>query len=179
MITSGVDKGKYFAVIDLLTPSACDPNYRNNINQPADDDYYHKLVLHEYSTILLERITRAKKTGWTFFSAPRWFVNGYEEYLGVMCSAPRNRKTFVEKYLATQKKAPARVSFDFGIGVEDEYIDGALLLLFMHETFGKKRVQAVLTCAEPCFGTALARELGVELEEFKKRWDEWLKKKLN
>lgn len=179
MITSGVDKGKYYAAIDLLTPSAYNPNYRNNINQSADDDYFHKLVMHEYSTILLERITRAKKTGWMFFSAPRWFVDGYEEYLGIMCSAPRNRKEFMEKYLAMHKKTPARVSFDFGIGVEDEYIDGALLLLFMHETFGKKRVQAVLTSEEPRFGTAMARELGANLEEFKKRWDEWLKKKLD
>jgi hypothetical protein len=179
LITTGVDKGKYYAVIDLLTPSAYNPNYRNNINQPADDDHFHKLVMHEYSTILLERISWAKKTGWTFFTAPRWFTDGYEEYLGIMCSSPRNRKEFVEKYLAMHKKAPTRVSFDFGIGVEDEYIDGALLLLFMHETFGKKRVQAVLTCEEPRFGTAMARELGVGLEELKKRWDEWLKKKLN
>jgi hypothetical protein len=178
-ITTGIDKGKYYAVMDLLAPSAYNPNYRNNINQPADDDYFHKLVMHEYSTILLERITRAKKTGWSFFSAHRWFTDGYEEYLGVMCSTPRNRKEFVEKYLAMHKKAPARVSFDFGIAVEDDYIDGALLLLFMHETFGKKRLQAVLACEEPRLGTAMARELGVDLQEFKKRWDEWLKKKLN
>jgi hypothetical protein len=96
-----------------------------------------------------------------------------------MCSSARNRKEFVEKYLAMHKKTPARVSFDFGIGVEDDYIDGALLLLFMHETFGRKRVQAVLTSQEPRFGTAMAGELGIGLEEFKKRWDEWLKKKLN
>jgi hypothetical protein len=179
LITTGVEKDKYYAVIDLLTPSAYNPNYRNNINQPADDDLIHKLVMHEYSTILLERITRAKKTGWTFFSAPRWLTDGYEEYLGIMCSSPRNRKEFVEKYLAFHKKGPARVSFDFGIGVEDDYIDGSLLLLFMHETFGKKPVQAVLTSEEPRFGTAMARELGIGLDEFKKRWDEWLKKKLN
>jgi hypothetical protein len=178
-ITTGVDKGKYYAVIDLLTPSAYNPKYRNNIKQPADDDHFHKLVVHEYSTILVERITRAKKTGWTFFTAPRWFTDGYEEYLGITCSSPRNRKEFVEKYLAKHEKARARVSFDFGIGVEDDYIDGSLLLLFMHETFGKKRVQAVLTSGEPRFGTAMARELGIGLEEFKKRWDEWLEKKLN
>jgi hypothetical protein len=176
-ITSGVDNGKYYAVIDLLTPSAYSPSYRNNINQPADDDYFCKLVMHEYSTILLERLTRAKKAGWMFFSAPRWFVDGYEEYLGIMCSTSRNRKEFVEKYLATQKQG--RVSFDFGVGVEDDYIDGALLLLFMHEAFGKKQVQAVLTSEEPRFGTAMTRELGVGLEEFKKRWEEWLKRRLN
>ena len=179
LITTGVDKGKYYAVIDLLTPLAYNPNYRNNINQPADDDHVHKLVMHEYSTILLERITRAKKAGWTFFTAPRWFTDGYEEYLGITCSSPRNRKEFVAKYLAKHKKVPARIGFDFGLGVEDDYIDGSLLLLFMHETFGKKRVQAVLTNEERRFGTAMARELGIGLEEFKKRWDEWLKKKLN
>lgn len=178
-ITSGVDDaGKYSAVIDLLTPSAYDPKHRSNVGEPADDGYIYKLVVHEYSTILLERITRAKKAGWRFFSAPGWFTNGYEEYLGLMLSSPRNRTEVLKKYLAKHKDGASRIGFDYGIQVEDDYIDGAVLLVFMHETFGKKKVQAILASEERRFGGAMASALGVGLEEFKKRWDEWLKKLL-
>ena len=48
----------------------------------------------------------------------------------------------------------------------------------MHETFGRKRVHAVLASEERRFGRALASALGVGLEEFQRRWDEWLKRKL-
>jgi hypothetical protein len=179
-ITSGTDnQGNYFAVIDLLAPSAYDPNYRSNINEPAGDDYIHKLVMHEYSTILLDRITRAKKSGWSFFTAPRWFTDGYEEYLGLMLSSPHNREEVLAKYLAMQKDDPDRIGFDFGVGIKDDYIDGGLLLLFMHETFGKERVHAILKSEERRFGRAMASALGVGLDDFQKRWDEWLKKKLN
>jgi hypothetical protein len=178
-ITSGTDgQGKYFAVIDLLAPSAYDPGYRSNVNEPPGDDHYFKLVIHEYSTILLDRITRDKKGGWSFFSAPRWFTDGYEEYLGLMLSSPRNRKEVLMKYLAMHRQDPDRIDFDFGVSVKDDYIDGAVLLLFMHETFGKDRVHAILKSEERRFGRAMASALGVGLDGFKKRWDEWLKRKL-
>jgi hypothetical protein len=178
-IGTGVTNGKYSAVIDMLAPAAYDPNHRTNINEPVGDDYFYKLVMHEYSTILLDRITRSKKAGWNFFSAPRWFVDGYEEYLGLMLSSPRNRKEVVAKYLAMHKEDPDRISLDFGITVKNDYIDGALLVLFMHETFGKKKVHALLMSEERSFGKAIRSVLGVGLEEFQKRWDEWLKKRLN
>jgi hypothetical protein len=177
-ITTRQDGDKYTAVIDLLTPSAYSPTYRSNVGEPAGDDYFAKLVMHEYSTILLERITRTKKGGWSFYSAPQWFTDGYEEYLGLMRTTPRNRNEVFAKYLATQKADPGRVTFEFGISVADPYIDGALLLAFMHDEFGRKRVQAILTSREPRFGKALAAGLGVGLDEFQKRWADWLKKKL-
>jgi hypothetical protein len=178
-IHTGRRGNKYHAVIDLLTPSAYDPRYRSNIEEPAGDDYVFKLVVHEYSTILLDRITQTRKNGgWHFFGAPRWFVDGYEEYLGLMLSSPRNRTEVLAKYLAVHRKDPGRVDFDFGIGVEDAYIDGALLLLFMNETFGKARVQGILTSGERRFGRAMTTELGLGLDEFRKRWEDWLTRRL-
>jgi hypothetical protein len=178
-ITTGRDnKGKYSAVIDLLPPSAYDTNYRSNVGEPPGYDYFSKLVVHEYSTILLEQLTRSKKKGWRFFDAPKWFTDGYEEYLGLTLSAPRNRKEVLNKYLATHKENPNRIDFDFGISITNDYIDGALLLLFMNESFGRQKVQAILTSEEPRFGKAVTSSLGVNLEEFKKRWEEWIQKKI-
>jgi hypothetical protein len=106
-------------------------------------------------------------------------VDGYEEYLGLTLSSPRNRTAVLGKYLALHKADPDRVAFDFGVSVKDDYLDGAVLLLFMHETFGKERVHAVLTSEERGFGKAMTSALGVSLEEFQKRWNGWLKAKLN
>jgi hypothetical protein len=172
------NQGKYFAVIDLLAPSAYNPNYRSNVNEPPGDDHFFKLVMHEYSPILLDRITQAKKTGWLFYSAPRWFTDGYEEYLGLMLSSPRNRTEVLAKYLTIHKDDPDRIDFDFGVSVKDDYIDGTLLLLFMHETFGKDRIHAVLRSEERRFGKAIVSALNVDLDEFEKRWEEWLNNKL-
>jgi hypothetical protein len=169
---------QYSAVIDLLTLSAYDKAYRSNVGERADDDYYRKLVVHEYSTILLDRITRSKKTGWRFFSAPRWFVDGYEEYLGLTLSSPHNRKAVLGKYLTVLKQNPDRVDFDLGMNVEDPYIDGAMVLLFMHEMFGRERVHGLLLSTEPRFGKAVLATLGISFEQFHERWGKWLKTKL-
>jgi hypothetical protein len=176
-IYTAVGGDKYSAVIDLLTLSAYHPKYRSNVGEPPGEDYYAKLVVHEYSTILLDRITGIKKTGWRFFSAPRWFVDGYEEYLGLTQSSPHNRDSVLAKYLALHKQNANRIDFEFGIHVEDPYIDGAILLLFMHETFGSKRVQAILTNKEPRFGKAVTAALGVGLNEFRQSWEKWLQAK--
>jgi len=44
------------------------------------------VLVHEYSTVLLDLVCRAKGSGWQFFEAPKWFVQGYEEYLGLTCA---------------------------------------------------------------------------------------------
>lgn len=172
-LMTGVFGDKYRAELDLLTPSAYGPGFRSHVGEAAGEDYFRKLVVHEYSTIFLERITRAKKGGWRFFSAPAWFVQGYEEYLGLTCSSPQNRAVVLPKYLQRQKGEPGRVVFGFGIGIADPYLDGPALMHFMHEEFGKERVQAILTSREPVFEVAIAKALGVSLEEFRQRWEAW------
>lgn len=173
LIVSGVSGDQYKAELHLLTPSAFRPGFKSNVGEQGGDDYFHKVLVHEYSTILLERITRAKKDGWRFFSAPGWFVQGYEEYLGLTLSSPHNRRVVLGKYLALHKADPGRVEIGFGVGIKDAYIDGAVLLHFMHETFGKERVQAILTSSAPTFEGAIRRTLDVTLEGFGKRWEDW------
>jgi hypothetical protein len=172
-LESGVKDGKYVATIRLLTPSAFRPGFRSSIGEPGGDDYFAKVLVHEYATILLERATRAKDKGWRFYDAPGWFVQGYEEYLGLTLSTPHNRNDVLAKYLALQKGDPLRVRIGFGVGVKDPYLDGAVLLHFMHEAFGKDKVQAILTSDAPTFEAAAGPALGVTLEEFRRRWEEW------
>lgn len=172
-ISCGVVDGKYKAEMDLLTPSAYGKGALSSVGEPKGDDYQAKLVAHEYSSILLDRITRSKAAGWRFFSAPAWFVQGYEEYAGLMCSSHHNREVVRGKYLKHHKDDPRRVGIGFGVGVRDTYIDGATLLLFMNEAFGRDRVQAILASEKPTFEEAVPAALGVNLEEFANRWKEW------
>jgi hypothetical protein len=177
MLRTGVDGNKKFhATIDWLTLSAFRKDFRNSIGEPGDENYFAKVLVHEYATILLERITRAKAKGWWYYDAQHWFVQGYEEYLGLTLSTPRNRKVVLAKYIALQKDDARRVRIGFGIGVRDDYIDGAVLVHFMHETFGKKKVHAILTSEAETFEAAVGPVLGVSVEEFGKRWEAWRKK---
>jgi hypothetical protein len=174
-ITTGVYDGTYKAVIDLLMPSAYGPSFRSHIGEPFGDDYYAHLVAHEYSTIFLERVARSKPSGWRFFSAPAWFVQGYEDYLGLTQSTKANRETVLPRYDALHKGDAKRVSVGFGIGVTDPYADGAVLVHFMHEKYGRKKVQSILTSREATFEVAIASALGVSLDQFWTDWQAWRK----
>lgn len=169
----------YSARIDLLTPSQYDPNYRNNVGISFSDDAAFKLVAHEYSTILFERITREKKKGIRFQKCPRWFVQGYEEYCGLVLTSPFNRSKLTNKYISFFRTDPDRINFDFGIEVTNPYIDGAMLVLFMNESYGKDNVQKILTSSESNFGKVLTSSLGGNLSQFKERWQKWLQTRLS
>jgi hypothetical protein len=79
------------------------------------------------------------------------------------------------KYLKLVKGDPHRVGIGFGVAVRDPYIDGAVLLHFMHEVYGRDRVQAVLTSEILTFEEAVPAALGVSLDEFSERWKQWLR----
>jgi hypothetical protein len=175
-LRTGVSGDRFVATIDWLTLSAFRPGFRNSVGEPGGEDYFAKVLVHEYATILLEQITRAKGKGWGLYEAPGWFVQGYEEYLGLTLSTPHNRKAVLAKYLALQKDDAKRVRIGFGIAVRDDYIDGASLVHFLHETFGREKVQAILTSRAPTFEAAAGPALGVTVEELGRRWEEWRRK---
>jgi len=178
-IIDGERNGVYAAGIHLITPSLCDPSWRSKVGEPPSDDTFFRLLMHEYSTILLDRISREKSKGPTFHHMPAWFVQGYEEYCGLMLTSATNRSDSLKKYLAAFRSNPDRVSFDFGLSTENDYIDGAMLLLFMNESFTKEKVQSILSSTEPSFGKAVVSSLGVDLAEFAKRWQAWLQQRLS
>ncbi len=148
------------------------------MGEPPSDDTFFRLIMHEYSTIILGRIASEKTKGQMFHSLPNWFVQGYEEYCGLMLTSAINRTATAEKYLSCYRSDLGRVNFDFGLSTHNDYIDGAMVLLFMNESFGKEKVQNILTSTEPTFGQAVHTSLGVGLEEFAKRWHIWIAGKI-
>lgn len=71
------------------------------------------------------------------------------------------------------KADPSRISFDFGVNVQSPYVDGAVLLDFMHETYGKKKVQAILLSDKPTFGAAVREALSDDLPGFAAKFAAW------
>ena len=127
---------------------------------------------HEYSTILLDRLTSAKASGWRFFAAPPWFVQGYEEYLGAAVLRTPTRDAVLSAFVR-QHADPGRVQFHPQLTVKDSYVDGAVLLHFLHEEFGGDRVRAVLDSTQAKFDEALATALGEPMVRIEARWKAW------
>ena len=173
LLRSGVQGDVYTARIDILAPSAHRPGATTSVGEPMDGNYIFKNLVHEYSTIVLDRITRSKPAGWRFFSAPTWFVQGYEEYLGLMLSSEHSRKVTFEKYRDLLRADPARVSPD--LEVKSAYLDGAVLLQFLHETYGKQKVHGILASEADDFWSAVAEQTGQQRAALYRAWRQWLR----
>jgi len=173
--TDGTNR-TYYADIYLLTPSAHSEKAKNHIGEPKDSKYFERLVVHEYAAPVLDRISRSKPDGWRFFQSPRWFIQGYEEYLALTCSNEHSRKVTMTEYRKMVRSEPKRVRNDFGLVVQDEYIDGAMLVAFIHEQYGKEKAQSILTSRAESFGEAITQSLEVNLDTFFSAWRQWLEK---
>ena len=88
-----------------------------------------------------------------------------------MRSSEFNRTTRLLDYKEVLSEEEPRVVL--GLVVDDVYKDGALLVTYMHDTYGRDRVQAILTSDAATFAGALEKELGVDLGAFYRGWLEW------
>jgi hypothetical protein len=150
--------------LHFLTPSAyaASDHCCTKIGEPRDIDQLHRIAAHEYSTILLDRLTR-QRTGWRFHDAPQWFEQGYEEYLGCVLASDHTRKVTLAKYRELVANAPDRLR---DTDVENPYIDGAVLVEFLHERFGREKVQAILMSTASTFEDAFRQATGNSQREF-------------
>lgn len=167
LLESGSRNGRYYGTIHLLGLSAHRPGGTTMVGEPFDRDYLHKTLTHELSTIMLDRMTRLKEKGWRYYSSPRWFAQGYPEYLGLMRASEHSRDVTLKMYLDRGRKNPDRAA-------GNDYLGGALRLLFLHERFGKEKVQAMLRSTQPTFWQAMRESLGLEAAAFESAWREWL-----
>jgi hypothetical protein len=177
-IETGVADGAYYGRIYILAPSKHpDPHGpgagRTNSNEPQDAAYCRRVLVHEYSTVLLESITRGKKSGWGLFTGPTWFVQGAEEWLAVQYSTEQARSVTMPRYREMTRRQNL-VTNDFGLDVQSPYVAGPVLVDFVHARYGREKFIAVLKSEEPTFGKAMRRELGVGVDEFYAEWERWL-----
>ena len=172
LINSGVESGKYIANLHFLALSKHSPTAQDSAGRIKDKDYFLYLITHEYSTIILERLTERKRKGWTLFTAPSWFVQGYEQYLGLKYS--KIGKETLAVYLKRVKSNPGLIYMDsYGLHIQKVYEGGALVLAFMNEAYGQEKVHSLLTSDKPTFFSAMESTID-KGDDFAKKWSNWL-----
>jgi hypothetical protein len=166
--------GSLSARLQLLAPSRHPPTARTNVGEAKDSAYFQRLIIHEISTMVFERATSRKSTGWRFHSAPSWFVQGLEQYVALR--EPSAKKS-LQLYVDRVRRDPSIVQTDFGLQVTEPYIGGTVLLAFIEERYGWPSIQKLLESPEPTFGSATRKQLGVTLETFTTDFQQWLNPK--
>jgi len=170
--TDSWNGGQRFRVF-VLARSSTSPSSRTIVKEPKDGDYVHKNIADELSSVLLERVTRAKGRGWYFQNAPDWFVQGIEGYFGLTHSTAHSRDVTLPKYIALVQSHPEQVSFANGIHVGNPYIGGLVLVTFLYDVYGSERVNVLLMSPKQTFDQAFLENFG-DLDSLRKKYSEWI-----
>lgn len=164
-------QGRVIAEFHLLAPSRHPVNSRTSVGLAFDESYFAKLVTHEVSTLFLELMTTSKGPGWSIYEAPSWFVQGYQEYLGLNHSGA-DASEIRSAYQARAKENPGNVRMS--VTVNDVYIDGALIIEFLHSQFGSDVVKDILVSKKQEFWAALRDETGLTAPTLVTAYNNWL-----
>jgi hypothetical protein len=153
----------------LLAPSAMPAGARTMLGEPKDELYTRKVVAHELSTLGLERVTQWKKAGWYFHTAPAWFEQGMEEYLG---------RTFahagVSRSIAVVTDDPSQIYAGDVLHVKNPYLGGTVLVAFLYDEMGQSAVHRLLMSEQPTFEGAWREAIGLSDTQFAARVRVWL-----
>lgn len=158
----------------ILARSSYRPTTRTMVGGPQDDDYQFKLVAHELSTVLFERVTRDKAGGWFFHNGPSWFTQGCEEFFGLMHSSPPNR-TLLDEYVARVRADRNEVRFQGdALDVRNVYLGGTVLVAFLYDVYGANRVHALLASPKASFVEAFRDVIEPDRRVLGAKFDAWL-----
>jgi hypothetical protein len=161
----------------VLAQSSYPPTARSMVGTSKDGDYQFHIVGHELSTVLFERLTRDKGTGWFFHDAPGWFTQGCEEYFGLVHSSGRNR-VLLGDYVARVIADPNEVRFEGDtLTVQNNYLGGPVLVAFLYDTYGARRVHALLTSSRATFHEALGEVIEPDYRALGAKYRAWLSRR--
>jgi hypothetical protein len=170
-------KVSYVGTIKMPGPAAYDGKTGSSSGHPMDRRFFDKLLIHEAAPAYLELL--ARRAGARFNGDfPTWFEQGLEEYLGVFHTTSYWRTEGIACYFARLKRDRSSIDADFGLNLRDPYNDGFVALAFIREEFGEPAVFRILTSKEATFGRKMKQAVGVSFEEFVRRFDAWLRKRL-
>ncbi|MGZ3448040.1 MAG: hypothetical protein ACXVEF_00490 [Polyangiales bacterium] len=168
--------GEYSVDAHYLALSKHSKTALTSAGQPMDADYLAKLVYAELASVALDRTTKQKKHGFRMNEAPSWFTAGYPEYLAVTLSSERYRTVVLPRYVSAVRADPSRIVFGARIEVKARWNEGAVLLAYLHDTYGKAKVQALVMSDKPTFEEAFAATFGVGLASLDAPFAAWLAK---
>lgn len=172
-MTSNLQKDGYKAAIHMLTPAAYVEGDPGAAPSARATDYMFRQVVHEVSAVYVQRLILGKPKGWRYDQAAPWFLQGYDEYLSGILSR-RAEDTTLKSYRGMIQQDPGRIRIGTNIQVRNPYTDGAVLVEFLHDSFGREAVQNIWLSPEPTFDQALFAALNTTTADLKKRWRNWL-----
>lgn len=156
------------AVLDYLAPSAREwaNAGTSSLGLPKDDDYHAKVIVHEYITLGHQSAQQqaSRGSGWSYYSAPSWFVQGLQEYDGLFHSTGTSRSRGPDAIRAWADVNREGFGCCETLGaqqrmfIDDVYSGGLLFHVFLVSRFGDDIQRRLLLSPEATFAAALAKE---------------------
>jgi len=173
---NGVKNG----TISYLAPSA--PAWTDapptSLGLPKDDNYHAKVIMSEFITVghYIVQESRATTGAWRYYSAPKWFVQGLQEYDGIFHTTDTNRKTTGTALLAWAKSHPSAFECcGSGLQISDVYNGGATFVTFLAAKFGEDIHARLLRDDSSTFMAALENQTKPNsLQELFTKFQAWL-----
>lgn len=158
------DKGRKTGTIFLLGPSA--PIWKerqllSSLGLPKEgEDYHAKVLVSEYIPIGHYAVQDSRPTGgWSYYSAPRWFVQGLQEYDAIYHTTETNRTRTADTLMKWARRNGGRFACcTNGLELADAYNGGAAFVAFLAAEFGEGIHERLLRSGASTFDEALASE---------------------
>jgi len=168
--------GEYSVDMHFLALSKHAQTGTTSAGQPFDADYLSKVVHAEFVALALDRGMRQKKAGYRLGDAPDWFRAGYPELLAITLSSERYRTVVLPRYVATVRDDPSRITFAKSIEVKARWSEGAVLMAYLRERYGKHKLLALVESDKVTFTSAFHATFGVEVNAIEPEFTAWLAK---
>lgn len=140
-----------------------DGSRRSLWNVPKDREYFMRLFLHEIAPIYLSRAARS--AGHSFYNRPSWIVQGAEEFYSHHAVREANE---IDPALGIIDRS-SLTNLDYGIIVDNPYIDGYLLFRFVHDEYGQSAALKLITSEPGTTAELLRTATGDEPDHFKRK----------
>jgi hypothetical protein len=170
--------------IDLLTISAPvwkSSNLKSSLGlAKSGEDYHAKVLVSEYIPIGHYAAQDSRPSGgWSYYSAPNWFVQGLQEYDAIFHSTENNRTMTAKRLIDWAKRNPTKFSCCTPkLEIADDYNGGAAFMTFLADKFGERIHAKLLRSSAPSFESALANETKpYTLAQLFELFREWLDQK--
>jgi hypothetical protein len=150
--------------IFLLGPSAAIWKERpllSSLGLPKEgEDYHAKVLMSEYIPIGHQAVQdRRPSGGWSYYSAPQWFVQGLQEYDAIYHTTETNRTTTAARLMTWARQNETQFACCAkGIELGDPYNGGAAFMAFLAAEFGEGIHERILRNGATTFDEALASE---------------------
>lgn len=138
-----------------------------------DTDWYTGNIAHELGHIVLDKY-RKLAGGYLRSDLPRWFDEGFGEYLRLLVIGEQR---FNENYSRYSSEIP-NILANGTSGITDVYAGGAWVLRFIDSKFGIDTIKAIITSKQPTFWAAVTEQINLTRAQFDEQLKEWLKERI-